>query len=342
MAEYFYKPTFLHPNNIGISPYADCIFTWQNNMSMPQAYFQLYIYNNSNNVLVYDSTKIMSGSASFTLPAHTLLSNVYYKWKVHVYKDDTNYLESNYVLFKTNISPTVSISAIPSPLTSQSYTFNAAYTHSEGVPLKSFKFIFYDGQDNVVHDSGFIYGDTIIYTIYGLMNNTDYKVKCVVICQNDMEVESDTIGSFSVSYNMPYSIEDLIITPLNDIGAIKLNWENINQVVGIVNGDYSFTVDGKFLKAINLNQYTELLYNKKIPTENTLTFWVKLGSNFKGIFLNMGDEFLVGYDGERFYYKNKYRLTAGVATVLPTDWFFVGVIPNAVLINIGGNIQIIN
>lgn len=231
-----YAPTFLSPDNIGIDATLNNTFTWQ--PGGDQVAFQLYIYNNANNTQVYDSTKITSSISSHEVPADTLTNGNEYKWFVRTYWDETNYVDSDWVLFKANSFPTITLT-VPTTIETQNYTFVGTYSQAEGILVKKFKFVLYDNDDEVLRETDWVYSQTVQYEITGLLNNTIYKIQCFVVDQNEMEAESP-VYSFTTDYDIPDDISELVIIPLNDIGSIKLDWTNIKQILGNVQGDYEF------------------------------------------------------------------------------------------------------
>lgn len=334
-----FLPSNMQPEFISIDATKDYTFTWQANGDTQYAY-QLYIYKNSDNSLVYDSTKIISSTESHTLPAGTLTNGVEYKWKLHIYKDDINYIESEYILFKTNSAPQVTLT-VSSTINYQNYEFIATYTHPENVAPQKFKFILYNSNDEIIIDTDYIYLYNIKYKFTGLQNNTTYKVECIVVDQNNL---SSTSGkqTFSVSYTVPDSIPDLNITPDNANGIINISWSDIIQLSGVSVGNYSFTT-GKFGQGIYVEDnksYIKFDYSE--PSAFNLTFRVKLPNNFKGDFCVLGnDEFKIGYDGIRFYYECLGFKAGSNPVSLPTDFFLVGVKHLKVIIKTNNYTEII-
>lgn len=317
-----YSPTFLIPDNIAIDKNVNNTFSWQNNVSGgdSQVAFQLFILRNSDNVSVYDSTKITSSTSSHVVPLNTLVNGTIYKWQVRVWRDSTNYVDSEYILFYANATPTLTMTV--NNITSQNFTFTASYSQAEGIPIRHFRFILYDNTDAIVQDSGYIYSTTPSYQMTGMVSGNTYKIECQVTNQRE-QFKSSGIYTFTTNYAYPDAIPELIVTPLNDIGSIQLNWTNIKQIFGTTNGAYSF-VTGKFGNGIKLNNGTTLTYSELIPSDFTITGWYKFASGFKGVILKV-DDYEIGYDGTKFYYKNSYRITAGRNRTLPTDFFLIGV-----------------
>jgi len=321
-----YSPSFLYPDNISIDADNDNIFTWES-AGDPQTDYQLFIRKVSDNTEIYNSTKLTFGSESHTVPSSTLTNGVDYMWMVKVWCDATTYAESEWVFFKANTTPTLEIDVFDNPLGVQNYLFTSTYTQAEDILPKRFKYVLYDDSDALVYESDWMYNTDIEYFITGMINGNSYQIECHVENQYGQVVISDKVA-FTVSYEMPDNIPELILTPLDDIGAIKLEWTNIKQVLPVVTGTYDYT-DGKFLKGLHLDSGSLITYLEPLPVNFTLPFFIKLDPSFVGVFLNIYCEdvliYQVGYDGTRFYYQRDYRLTGGLPEDIPSDFILVDV-----------------
>jgi hypothetical protein len=377
LGDYFYKPSFLVPNNVGIDPSVSNNFTWQNNMTMEQKYFRIRIYDNSDNTLAYDSDKIESGNTSFELPASSLTTNKYYKWTIDVYNDFFSYVSSSMTLFRTNVVPTLSVNAFPNPLTTQQYEFEATYSQSEGIDVRQYKFQLLDSGDEVVYDTGYIYGDELKSTITGLLRETNYKIKCIVVAQNGVMVESAAV-SFAVAYDLPDSIQQLVVTPINEKGSIELNWENIRHVSGVINGSYEYHSSYGIVAGMNVPYWavglnhlvdddldltiqnarrlkTDLMtisirIDVDFPTSNTMTLNANSrarASKLYALCKNNNIKIVIEPHiciGNGDYPESAYN-PANVSTWF-ADWksmlsFLVGIYPNSDIICVGSNLTIL-
>jgi hypothetical protein len=446
-----YTPTSLSPNNSGIDSTVDQSFSWQFN-GTAQTDYQLVIYN-LDNLLIYDSLKVTSSTSSHLVPATTLTNGNKYKWRVTVWENTTS-AASKWVVFETYSAPTVTMNAISSPLDKQNYTFTATYAQAEGIPLKNFKFIVYDGNSVEIFSSDTIFETTVSYEMVGLDNYTTYYVEFQITTQNDMTATTGLIEIYT-SYDIPDTIPDIILTPLPDQGSIQLDWADIKQIFGSANGSYEFidgfsilydtetdfqkgtvssvdiTTDGTLIlnstsssgsylsdvisislserlksskifwssetnqsnsisvftsisvdggitfdewqlceknkpiqnfsiyddlsdiklkykiefatdnldylpklfnitleinsSYIHLFEGSSVEYSETIPQNFTTTFFLRLPSTFTGIFMELGDDYKIGYNGEKFYYQRGYRYAAGQKRTLPTVDFRVGV-----------------
>lgn len=247
----YYSPTFLSPNsNQEILESTPNEFSWQINGDTSQVAYRLYIRLNSDNSSIYDSTKTTSAVGAHVVPTSTVTAGNRYKWQVWSYYDGTNYTSSDWEIFNAIGLPTITLSATPS--TEQTFTFDSRYTHPESIAIKSYKYKLYLGTDltTAIEDSGDIYPDSLVidnsvaleYEFEGLVSGTEYGIECIVSTQNDYEITTGII-TFTSNYTYPINTNHLTITSLNTIGAIQLDWANLRQVIGVVDGTYEY-LDG--------------------------------------------------------------------------------------------------
>jgi len=338
-----YSATYLSPNGTAINALIDNTFSWQPNTTNgdTQVAYELYIYRNDTNALVYDSNKIISSLNSHTVPSSSLsnTSSYAYKWKIRTWKDNTNFVDSDFVIVKCNSPQTISFT-VPSTINLQNYNFTATYSQSESIKLKYYRFLLYDNAStpNLIEDTGLVYSSTptISYNLSGLVNNQDYNIKLQTISQNDIQVDT-MLKAFNVSYTYPPTTATVEVVADNTVAGIKLSWENIKIVNGIVVGSYSY-VTGKFNQGINVTANSYLYYDEKFGEEFTISFWVKLDSNFVGKIVELyytddtNKNMIIGFDGQRFYYQQDYRITAGAVHILPAVYFLIGIKNSKIII----------
>jgi hypothetical protein len=245
---YYYSPTFLNPaDNEEIIASTPNTFSWQINGNITQYGYRIYIRENSDNSVIYDSTFILSSSSEHIIPASTMTEGIQYKWQVLSYYGVSDYTESNWELFYVVEEPNITL--LDTPTTEQNYTFSSLYFHAQNVAVKTYDYKLYLGSDltTAIADSGEIYPEELVfnpltpleYEFTGLVSDVEYGVECIVIDQNDYEITTGII-LFTVTYSAPQPTDYLTITPLEDIGAIQLDWANLKSVVGVVDGDYEF------------------------------------------------------------------------------------------------------
>jgi len=318
-----FTPTNLSPSNLSIDATLPNLFMWQNNGDA-QTNYQLKIYKNSDSTLIYNSTKLTSADNFHTVPANSLTNNIEYKYQVSIWSSATITVNSEFVFIKTNSTPTVSMT-VPATITTQSYQFIATYTQAENIPFQKWKMILYNNSNEILDNTDYIYDYNIKHTFEGLVASTTYKVECIAETQYGLIGTTGKI-SFSVAYSYPGSAGELNTQILNNIGGIKLTWNDLNLIEGTVTGTYEY-VNGKFNKSLKLLDSSLLTFEKQIPLDFTINFWVKLESGFSGDIIILDDDFRIGWDStlNRFYYVCQYRSVCGIQTTLPTDYFRIGI-----------------
>jgi hypothetical protein len=237
-----FSATSLAPNNISIVFDEDNDFTWTYEGDGVQTDYQVLIYDNDDNTLTYDSTKTTSSVQSHTVPNGTLSTNKTYKFRVVTW-DGTDTATSKWSVFFTNSSPSVIIGTLPTNV--QVYEFFATYTQSEGVPVTNYRFLLYLQSDtnNAILDSGLIYPDTLTvssgvlrYTIDGLSAKVPYAIKCVVLNQNNVEIDSG-LNNFTVDYRYPIVNSSFDVAIDNNLGHMTIDTSGILQIIGYSEGD---------------------------------------------------------------------------------------------------------
>lgn len=315
-----YSPTLLSFNGVSIDASVNNTFTWTTNVTSPdsQTDYQLKIYLNSNNTLIYDSTKITSTNEYHTVPSGTLTNGQIYKYQVTTWSG-ANSSPSQWILFFTEAQATFTVGSLPSSV--QVATISATYNQAQDIPLKTYRVYLYLSTDleNPIVDSGDIYPDTLIYDgdvveyeFDGLESGFSYAVQFTGFTQNDDFIDSGKSG-FSIVYSYPPDVPQLEVTQLSEYGNIKLNWAALIQILGFVNGTYSYTT-GKFGQGIQLDSGSELYYTETIPIGNTTYFWVKLPIGFSGVFCEFGTDgagMKIFFENSRFGFQHGDFLTCG-------------------------------
>jgi len=284
---FMFKPNNLSPANSAINGDSNNTFSWISN-STTQTDYQVFIYNNSTGALIHDSTKTTSSNEYYALTGGTLTNGTEYKWKVQTWSGISN-ATSDYEFIIASSTPTATFtspdfSSPPVTITTQDYNFVLEYTQDEDVPLKKFKFILYDSNDNELSDSDWIYDFDSSYEFTGMVNYTIYKIEGIVVSQYDLQGTTSK-QTFSLEYTVPDNISDITLTPNNTDGSITVSWSNLKQVLGVVTGSSSY-VDGKFGYGLELTSGSEIEYSEDFNYNTyTFTFWFKLQYAHNGDFM---------------------------------------------------------
>lgn len=141
--------------------------------------------------------------------------------------------------------PTLTLDELPDPITSRIYTFTATFNQMQGDTINWIRWGVApaDDTDNVLYDSGNIYGTSELRLDYdGLFTGVSYAVQCSVQTQSGMEVSTGWV-TFNVSY--PVSQPDGVLTAqmMRQKKSINVNWSSARSTVGYVNGSYSIEDD---------------------------------------------------------------------------------------------------
>lgn len=329
-----YLPTYFHPKNESINPAVINNCTCQINGSICVAY-DLTIMKNSDSSVAYNSTKITPTTPLYNkqtlthaVPALTLTAGIDYKWSVKLYYDSTNYVESGENFFTCYSVPTLTFSP-PATITAQTYSFTVTYEQTEDIQVNRFKFILYDSNNTLLEDSDYIYSANITYSFDGFINGNTYRVKCVVENEKGVVVDSG-IKSFTVSYSEPTVGLVPSATLLSNLGAIKVNWGEAIQILGVATGSYSYIVGG----GISLASGSQVDFTFSVPVVNTVVERIDaLDSGFSGILYAADDDsYVVGYDGTRFYFNNNGTSAYGLPRTIPTSAFLIIIRPTNVVI----------
>jgi len=304
-----YSSVGLDPSNKAIDPSISNIFSWVNRGS-PQTDYQLQILNNDTSALVYDSTKITSSNSYHTVPSSSLVAGTNYKWNITTWFN-TEFSISQYAFIAVNSAPTLvftdpDFTSPPVILSGQSYLFKALYSQAESISISKYRFILYDVDDNIITDTGYIYGFTPEYEFTGMLRATTYKILAMAISQNDLSCTTG-VQEFSIaSYIIPNTVPAISVVANNSEAAIDISWADLKIVTPVIIGTYSY-VAGKFNEGVLLDDGTTLDYQETVtPNNNIVSGWYQFTYGQDGDFIQLGDHVWCGFDSatQRFYVRN--------------------------------------
>lgn len=120
----------------------------------------------------------------------------------------------------------------------------------------------------------------------------------------------------------------------DDLTTAKIQFKIIFASVDTINIPKLFDITLEVNSAqIHLFENSSVEYTETISEKFTGTYFIKLPSDFSGVFMELGDsEYQIGYENSRFYYKRGYRYVAGQSRVLPTVDFKVGIKGDTVIV----------
>lgn len=277
--------------------------------------YQLKIYNNDTNGLLYDSTKLPLSpdlyngeTLNHTVPITGGIATIRnLKWTLQVWNNSET-VTSRENFFENYSTPTATIT-VPATITTQSYEFTCVYTQSQSLSVESYIFYLYDEDGVLIEETEVYYSGSLKHTFDGFVDGNTYGVKCAVTNVKNVVVESD-IEYFEVDYVQPSINIIPIVENLEDLGTIKLSWAGVYDNVGVDTGTISYIDDYIDIgnKALQVNNSSNVVWSDlKINNEFTNSFeWSPLSINFIGDIVKLEDTntnnfYTVGYDGDKFY-----------------------------------------
>lgn len=129
-------------------------------------------------------------------------------------------------LFLTRSAPSVSIDAIPSPLTVRGYSFTGVYSQAQGDALKWVRWqIAVDGSEDAPFlDTGEIGGTGELRVDYeGFFNGTSYAIRLMAETENGVAADSGWV-TFSVSYTVTEPQGSVTACQIRDSSAVSVQW----------------------------------------------------------------------------------------------------------------------
>lgn len=184
--------------NIGTRPSFDAAqpatFTWtfsDINTDDAQTAYELEIYRTIDDVLIYDTGKILSGNQSHTVPGSTLSNDSGYYWRVRVW--DLADAFSNWSPQGVFTTISTAVTTITSPpidnpadAVSSSYLVTWSTTQITQARYRMLVVLTQNGQ--VILDTGFITSTQTARQLTGLENGQEYQI--TVWVRNNVDIES--------------------------------------------------------------------------------------------------------------------------------------------------------
>lgn len=140
-------------------------------------------------------------------------------------------------VFITRATPTVSINAIASPVTTKEITATATYTQAQGDMLSWVRWILKDSAGNALKDTGKLYTGLLSFHYDGLFSGSSYDLECLIETENGVQATSGET-TFSVSYTMINA--GGIVNACRRAGQpyVELMWSDRSQINGEASGQY--------------------------------------------------------------------------------------------------------
>lgn len=312
MINIIYQPVNLSPKNIGIDATKPYTFTWRST-GAPQTDFQIIIRKNDDDSLVYNSYKTQSTISSYSLPKNTLQNGINYKWQVQAW-NGIDSATSDWVYLSANTTPVLTFTSplfsTPVYLNSQDFTFKVSYAQAESVSIKKYRFVLYDTDDNIIHDSDWQYGIDLEYKITGMIRTESYKIECQAYDQNDMFATTGKKEFAIVDYLLPEGTPELQVTDMDDIGSVEINWTTQIALAKVQDNEENIKtpkyINSIFGKGIELDNDEEVVFTRPVTTDYNLSFPIYVTYGLDGNLVEFDNGVSFGYDAStlRFYVNN--------------------------------------
>ena len=305
-----YSPINLQPANRAIDRTINNIFTWTQRGGI-QTDYRLTALRNSNNTILYDSTKLTSSNNFHTIPLNTFILSEQIKWQVQVW-NGIQTATSQFAFITADAPPTMTFTdpnfaSPPIILSGQNYLFIGNYNQIQNISISQYKFILYDVDDNIISDTGFIYGFTPEYEFTGMIRGETYKIEGFAIAQNGLSCTTG-VKTFSIdTYIIPNTVPAIDVTTNNCNASITTEWGNLKLVTGVVTGTSSF-IAGKFDLGLLLDSASSIKYSESVlGATNNLSGWFKFPYEVNGDFITLGTTGVsigFNYTTQKFYINN--------------------------------------
>lgn len=236
----------------------------------------LTINDNSDGSQVYQATQ-STMRLEHVLPANTLENGHYYSVTVQTIDNAEQLSEASVAVpFYCYSTPSLTISNMPSSgtINNNSYTFQGAYSQSEGEALNSYQFTLYNNNREVISQTSLIYyssDSSLQYTFTGMSSNTSYFIELSGQTVNGTQITSGVL-SFNVNYSSSasFAICDLVNDCEN--GYIQIS-SNVVAIQGNSNPEPPIYIDDKEVDLREDGSYVNWDSGFNIQNDFTMRVW---------------------------------------------------------------------
>ena len=267
-----YQPTNISPdqiNNTGtLSPFSTSTFSWRVNGDSAMTAYQIDFYqNNAASTAVGSTGKITLDEPFWGVNYKGEVQYFTHEFSGRTLADDIGLRNGNEYKFYitqwwmqgstemsvqqyaasviiTRTPPTVSIASIPSPLTSNTYTFTATYNQNQNDGMKWGRWEIAtaikttDGgettytPDEVFLDTGPLYGIGELRVDYdGFLTGQSYVIQCTVETSNGVSRSTGWVG-FDASYSLDPAEGDVTACMLVGSPCVWVRWQQMATADG--------------------------------------------------------------------------------------------------------------
>ena len=313
--------------------------SWQVNGDTPMTAYQIKIYQNDTaSTLKYDSGSVSVSPAFEThdrygnptfytvlLSAATLstagIVNGYqygYKMLITQWWGVSDYVEQTSAsVFITRSLPTISIDAIPNPVTSSSLTITATYAQAQGDPISTVDWVFAlaGSESNPIKNTGAVNTQVLSFDADGLINGNTYSIMCTVVTANGMEASTGFV-QFTVSYSSSSLGINYQLAQLKNSSAVYLSWDDLGSNVL----SYPYTDSTKTTNGITftVNGEGDVVAS---GTANADAYFTIAQGTLSQLGITAGQKFIVtsGYSGAKIVVTETNSSNVVVSTIEGSD-----------------------
>ncbi len=253
-----FQPTNVTPDEVNGSGTVDVTkgldISWQVNGNSAMTAYQIDIYANDANSTLKHSTGRIALAAPFwgtnykgdtqyytanisaaALSGAGISNGNEYKFTItQWWSENDSVTQTTEALFLARSTPTVTINAIPSPLTERTYSFTAAYAQAQGDALKWVRWQIAEknNRDEPFVDTGEITGTGQLRVDYdGFFTGTTYSVSCTIETSNGVQATSGWVD-FTVSYAVGEPTGVVSACQLAGDTCILVTWGQMEAATG--------------------------------------------------------------------------------------------------------------
>lgn len=205
---------------------------------------------------------VVTSSTTISLEKGLLTNGAEYKMRVRTGNLTEQSEFSDYMVLKCYTTAQVIITNITSEnhinkVKNQRYQFEGTYLQQEGIPLKGYKYVFYNSDGSVIKEYPIVYqqGGSLNQFVAFLENGKSYKVKLICIDQNDIYTSSDSIP-FVVEYVPPRIRQLISLTNNKDTASIDIHCD-IRQLIFKTMGETGFVDNAIDLTTVGAGVYMD-------------------------------------------------------------------------------------
>ncbi|OZB98007.1 hypothetical protein [Paenibacillus sp. XY044] len=266
------------------------LVSWQVSGDLSVAY-QVKIYKNADNALVYDSNKITSYAQNHVVPKNSISNGLEFKIQIIIWNQSNSSITSDFDIFQTSSKPVVTMNSIDT-VGSPSYSFTATYTQLESIAIRSWVMYLYDINKNKIYQSPISTNPDISLLIENLQSGNTYYIETQATSAKGLTNTTGLI-QFKVQYQQPDIKVNLTAENVDNSG-MKISWNTV-QIIGsttkspiYLSGEFidltddtfsfseGFSLSGDFTIKIwmtNIKPDTDLFVIKGINGTISLQYW---------------------------------------------------------------------